>query len=114
MTNMLETRLKRVEELAAAGLDAAAAGEILGIIEGPSIPLEILERMMLYNETKIYAGATIMPGVTVGKQAVVAAGSIVNRDVPPNMMVAGTPARVIRERRNEGRSGDELDHIWLF
>ncbi|MFC4810056.1 acyltransferase [Paenibacillus sp. GCM10023250] len=40
---------------------------------------------------------TILPGVTIGENAVVAAGSLVNKDVPKNALVAGTPARVIRE-----------------
>jgi len=71
-------------------------------------------RVVVEDYAKIYAGATIMPGVTVGSQAIVAAGSVVNQHVPPNMVVAGTPARVIRERRNEGHKGEELDHIWLF
>jgi len=44
----------------------------------------------------------------------VAAGSMVNQNVPPNMVVAGTPARIIRERKTEGHAGDQLDHIWLF
>jgi maltose O-acetyltransferase len=39
--------------------------------------------------------AMILPGVTVGPGAVVAAGAIVNRDVEPNTIVAGTPARVV-------------------
>ncbi|QLA21206.1 acyltransferase [Desulfolutivibrio sulfoxidireducens] len=63
---------------------------------------------------KIYAGATIMPGVTVGEQAIVASGAVVTHDVPPNMVAAGIPAKVIRERRSGGRSGEELEHIWLF
>jgi acetyltransferase-like isoleucine patch superfamily enzyme len=63
---------------------------------------------------KIYSGATLMPGVTVGKQAIVGAGAMVTHDVPENTVVAGIPAKVIRERRTEGRSGEELDHIWLF
>ncbi len=71
-------------------------------------------RVVVEDYAKIYAGATIMPGVTVGSQAIVAAGSMVNQNVPPNMVVAGTPARVIRERKTEGHTGDELDHIWLF
>ena len=44
----------------------------------------------------IGAGATILPGVTVGENAVVAAGAIVTHDVPDNTMVAGVPARVIK------------------
>src|ERR1700744_157821 len=44
----------------------------------------------------IGAGATIIGGVTVGENSVVAAGSVVTRDVPPNTLVGGNPARVIR------------------
>ena len=45
----------------------------------------------------IGAHATILAGVTVGEGAVVAAGAVVTRDVPPNTVVAGVPARVIKE-----------------
>ncbi|MBV8849262.1 MAG: sugar O-acetyltransferase [Methylobacteriaceae bacterium] len=44
----------------------------------------------------IAAGATIIGGVTLGENAVVAAGSVVTKDVPPNTLVGGNPARVIR------------------
>ena len=44
----------------------------------------------------IAAGATIIGGVTVGENSVVAAGSIVTKDVPPNTLVGGNPAKVIR------------------
>ncbi len=44
----------------------------------------------------IAAGATVIGGVTVGENSVVAAGSVVTRDVPPNTLVAGNPARVVR------------------
>jgi acetyltransferase-like isoleucine patch superfamily enzyme len=44
----------------------------------------------------IATGATIIGGVTVGKNSVVAAGSVVTKDVPPNTLVGGNPARVIR------------------
>jgi len=63
---------------------------------------------------KIYSGAVLLPGVTVGRQAIVAAGALVTHDVPDNMVVAGRPATVLRERRTEGREGPGLDHIWLF
>jgi acetyltransferase-like isoleucine patch superfamily enzyme len=44
----------------------------------------------------IAAGVTIIGGVTVGENAVVAAGSVVTKDVPANTLVGGNPARVIR------------------
>ncbi|VWC44927.1 transferase [Burkholderia lata] len=44
----------------------------------------------------IGAGATIIGGVTVGENSVVAAGAVVTRDVPPNVLVGGNPAAVIR------------------
>jgi acetyltransferase-like isoleucine patch superfamily enzyme len=44
----------------------------------------------------IAAGATIIGGVTVGENSVVAAGSVVTKDVPPNTLAGGNPARVIR------------------
>ena len=44
----------------------------------------------------IGAGATILPGVTVGENAVVAAGAVVSKDVPANTVFAGVPAKVIR------------------
>jgi len=40
--------------------------------------------------------STILPGVTIGDGAIVAAGSVVNQDVPPNTMVAGVPARFVK------------------
>lgn len=44
----------------------------------------------------IGAGATILPGVTVGENAVVAAGAVVSKDVPDNAIVGGIPAKIIR------------------
>jgi sugar fermentation stimulation protein A len=44
----------------------------------------------------IAAGAIVIGGVTVGEDSVVAAGSVVTRDVPPGVLVAGNPARVVR------------------
>lgn len=45
----------------------------------------------------IAAGATVLQGVTVGDDAVVAAGAVVTKDVPPRTLVVGVPARVIRD-----------------
>src|SRR5829696_115701 len=44
----------------------------------------------------IGAGATILPGVTIGENAVVAAGAVVSNDVPANTVVGGVPAKIIK------------------
>jgi virginiamycin A acetyltransferase len=51
--------------------------------------------------------ALVLPGVTIGDGAVVAAASVVARDVPPYAIVAGNPARVVRSRF----SADEVDRL---
>jgi acetyltransferase-like isoleucine patch superfamily enzyme len=48
----------------------------------------------------IAAGAIIIGGVTVGENSVVAAGSVVTRDIPPNTLAGGNPAKVIRQLRS--------------
>jgi len=45
----------------------------------------------------IGAGAIILPGVTIGENAIVAAGAVVSKDVPPNTIVGGIPATIIKE-----------------
>src|SRR5215831_18547547 len=47
----------------------------------------------------IGSGATLLGGITVGEQSLVAAGSVVTKTVPPHSVVAGNPARVIRSLR---------------
>jgi acetyltransferase-like isoleucine patch superfamily enzyme len=47
------------------------------------------------RNAKVGANATLLPGVVVGENALVGAGSVVTRDVPPAAIVAGNPARVI-------------------
>ena len=59
------------------------------------------------NNIWIGAGAIIMPGITVGENSVVGAGSVVTKDVPPNTVVVGNPARVLREI-------GERDRIYYF
>lgn len=50
----------------------------------------------------IGANATVTPGVTIGDNAVVAAGAVVNRDVPPNTIAGGVPAKVIKTLQGLG------------
>ncbi len=45
----------------------------------------------------IGANATVTPGVSIGDNAVIAAGAVVNRDIPANVIAGGVPAKVIRE-----------------
>jgi acetyltransferase-like isoleucine patch superfamily enzyme len=54
--------------------------------------------ILIGDDVWIGANAVIVDGVEIGSGAVVAAGAVVTKNVPPNVVVAGVPARVIRER----------------
>ena len=56
----------------------------------------IAKPIVIERNVWIAAGATIIGGVTIGENAVVAAGSVVTRDVPANTLAGGNPARSIR------------------
>lgn len=56
------------------------------------------DKAMVGNDVWIGHAAIILPGVTVGDGAVIAAGAVVSRDVPPYTIVGGVPARPIRKR----------------
>lgn len=58
--------------------------------------LVVAKPIVIERNVWIGAGATIIGGVTVGESSVVAAGSVVTKDVPANTLVGGNPARVIR------------------
>lgn len=48
------------------------------------------------NQVWIGAHATILPGITIGDNAIVAAGAVITHDVPPNAVVGGVPAEIIK------------------
>jgi maltose O-acetyltransferase len=49
------------------------------------------------SDVWVGGGAIILPGVSIGSRAVIGAGSVVTRDVPPDVFAAGNPCRVVRE-----------------
>nr|WP_314614801.1 acyltransferase [uncultured Pseudomonas sp.] len=57
---------------------------------------EVFKGISLEKGSSIGANATILPGVRVGEYAMVGAGAVVTKDVPPYAVVVGNPARVIR------------------
>lgn len=60
--------------------------------------------ILIEKNVWIATGAIIIGGVTLGENSVVAAGSVVTKNVPPNTLVGGNPARVIRSISNSGQS----------
>jgi acetyltransferase-like isoleucine patch superfamily enzyme len=58
---------------------------------------DLRKPIIIQSNVWIGTRCTILPGVTIGENSVVAAGSLVNRDVPKNVLVAGVPAKMIRE-----------------
>jgi len=60
-------------------------------------PLEALSQMVVGDDVWIAEGATLLGGIAVGHGAVVGAHAVVTKDVPPLTVVAGNPARVVKE-----------------
>ena len=56
----------------------------------------ICQPILIKRNAWIGAAVTILPGITIGENAVVAAGAVVTRDVPANTVVAGVPAKVVK------------------
>lgn len=90
-----------------------APGVIVATAGHPILP-ELRETVYQYNmpvhigkNCWIGAGAIILPGVTIGDQVVVGAGSVVTKDLPSNVVAVGNPCRVIREI-------NEHDRIYYF
>ena len=67
-----------------------------------------VEKTVIKKGSSIGSGATILCNVTVGENAIVGAGSLVTKDVPANVIVAGNPARVLRriEARTISAAGE--------
>lgn len=90
-----------------------APGVIVATAGHPILP-ELRETVYQYNmpvhigkNCWIGAGAIILPGVTIGDQVIVGAGSVVTKDLPSNVVAVGNPCRVIREI-------NEHDRVYYF
>lgn len=75
--------------------------------------LEYAKPIKIGNGVWLASNVTVCGGVTIGDNAVVGAGSVVTRDIPPNVFAAGVPCRVIRplteeDRMNPKKRYDEL------
>lgn len=65
----------------------------------PNVKKE-LHGAIVKKNAKVGANATLLPGVTIGENSLVGAGAVVTKDVPPNKVVAGNPAKVINSVTN--------------
>lgn len=65
--------------------------------------LEFAREIRVGNNVWLGAGVTVLPGVTIGDNTVIGAGSIVNKDIPANVVAAGNPCRVLREITEQDR-----------
>lgn len=80
-----------------------AGAVVAGVLEPPS-----KEPCVIEDDVLIGANAVILEGVRIGTGSVVAAGAIVTQDVPANVVVAGSPARIIKEVDDKTKNKTEL------
>jgi len=80
-----------------------AGAVIAGVLEPPSKSPVIIE-----DEVLIGANAVVLEGVRIGKGSVVAAGSVVTADVPAGVVVAGSPAKIIKDKDEKTAEKTEI------
>ncbi|KEH99401.1 acyltransferase [Clostridium massiliodielmoense] len=99
-------------------------GNSVGIAEGTYIfthshleddhTIREYKPVVFEDYAKIYSRCTILPGVTIRKQAIVGACSVVNKDVEEDALVVGVPMKKVRNRKSNGKKNEELRHLWLL
>ncbi|SDK20336.1 2,3,4,5-tetrahydropyridine-2,6-dicarboxylate N-acetyltransferase [Natronincola ferrireducens] len=80
-----------------------AGAVVAGVVEPPSATPVIIE-----DDVVVGANAVILEGVRVGKGSVIAAGAVVTEDIPENVVVAGTPAKIIKTIDDKTKSKTEI------
>lgn len=68
-----------------------------------------VERTVIKRGASIGSGTTILCNITVGENAIIGAGSVVTKDVPPNSIVAGNPAKLLRSINPTNQSNQTLE-----
>lgn len=68
--------------------------------------LEYAHPITVGNNVWFGGGVRVMPGVTIGDNAVIGSGSVVTKDIPPNVIAAGNPCRVLRPITEEDKKRD--------
>ena len=58
-------------------------------------------KVILKNNCRIGSHSTILPGVSIGKNSIIGAHSLVNKDIPDNVVAFGVPAKVMRKLNND-------------
>ena len=75
-----------------------------------NLELEYARAVKIGDSVWIGAGVTVLPGVAIGNNAVIGAGSVVNRDIPDGVVAAGNPCRVIRRITDADREKYKIWH----
>jgi acetyltransferase-like isoleucine patch superfamily enzyme len=65
-----------------------------------------VESTIVKKGASIGSGCTILANVTIGENAILGAGSVITKDVPPNTIVAGNPAKILRKIKEQGVKGN--------
>lgn len=82
-------------------------GTLISTVNHPLTPmgrrqhLGIAKPVRIGNDVWIGGNVTILPGVTIGNNVVVAAGAVVTKDIPDNTLVGGVPAKKIRDLEDD-------------
>jgi acetyltransferase-like isoleucine patch superfamily enzyme len=77
-----------------------AANCVITSVSHPDVAAErhqlVLSPVQLLDNCWLGAGTVVLPGVTIGENSIVAAGSVVTKDIPDNCVCAGIPAKIVR------------------
>ena len=76
------------------------------------VRMDSIGRITIGNNVYVGTNAIILPGVTIGDNAIIGAGAIVTKDVPPNVVVAGVPAKKIKTLEEYYRSNIQKQRVY--